>query len=71
MAYIIQDVQCKKCSEVKQDNIIARCACSGYYKTIIERKNLIRTLKIFRSISTKCQMPILEESIEFMLKNVN
>lgn len=70
MAYIIQDVQCVKCSEVKQDNILPRCACSGYFTTIIPKKILIRNLKIFRSISVKCQMPLLKESIEFMLANV-
>lgn len=71
MGYIIQDLQCLKCAEVKQDNIIARCPCSGYFKTIIPRDTLVRTLKIFRSISIKCEMPILAESIRFMLTNVN
>lgn len=71
MAYIIQDVQCLKCSEVKQDNIAARCSCSGFFKTLLPRDNFLRTLKIFRMISTKCQMPILAESIQFMLTNVN
>lgn len=71
MAYTIQDVQCLKCSEVKQDNVGPRCQCSGYFKTLIPKESIIKTLKIFRSISTKCQMPMLGESIEFMLTNVN
>ncbi|XP_031784892.1 DNA polymerase epsilon catalytic subunit A [Nasonia vitripennis] len=70
MAYIIQDVQCLKCSEVKQDNIAARCSCSGFFKTLLPRDKFVRTLKIFRMISTKCQMPILAESVQFMLTNV-
>ena len=71
MGYVIQDVQCLKCGEVKQDNVGPRCSCSGFFKTLTPRENLMRTLKIFRLISARCQMPILGESIEFMLKNVN
>ncbi|KAJ8673754.1 hypothetical protein QAD02_005016 [Eretmocerus hayati] len=69
VAYTIQDIQCVKCKEVKKDNVVPRCPCSGEFTNMIPAESMIRTLKIFRSISKKCQMFILEESIEFMLKN--
>ncbi|XP_011498886.1 PREDICTED: DNA polymerase epsilon catalytic subunit A, partial [Ceratosolen solmsi marchali] len=68
IGYVLQDLQCLKCGEVKQDNVSQHCSCSGCFKTLIAREKLLRTLKIFCSISSKCQMSILAESIEFMLK---
>ncbi|XP_014238604.1 DNA polymerase epsilon catalytic subunit A [Trichogramma pretiosum] len=70
VGYMIQDVQCLTCNEVKQDNIAERCSCSGYFKTMLSRDNFIRTLKILRLISTRCQMPLLGESLDFMLTNI-
>lgn len=71
MGYMIQDVQCLKCGEVKPDNLVPRCSCSGFFTTLIPTNNLIKILKIFRMIATKCQMPILAESVQFMLTNVS
>ena len=67
MGYVIQDVQCKTCSQIKQSNISALCPCSGNYATLIPKNEILRMLKIFQLISKKSQMHILKESVEFML----
>lgn len=67
MGYVIQDVLCTTCSQIKQSNINMLCTCSGTYKTLISKEEIQRILKIFRLISNKSQMFILNETVEFLL----
>jgi DNA polymerase epsilon subunit 1 len=36
MSYTLQDLQCNRCKEIKQDNIMEYCPCAGNYSTLIK-----------------------------------
>ncbi|XP_034952341.1 DNA polymerase epsilon catalytic subunit 1 [Chelonus insularis] len=64
MGFILQDLQCKKCGEVQRDNVREYCTCSGEFKNTVTKEEIIKTVKVLRSIAKKCQMVILNDLIE-------
>ncbi|XP_043487163.1 DNA polymerase epsilon catalytic subunit 1 isoform X1 [Polistes fuscatus] len=63
MAYILQDLQCSKCLEIKRGNMDERCTCGGDYRTLVHVKEIAQYAQKCKSIASKCQMSILEEMI--------
>lgn len=64
MAYILQDLQCRRCLEVKKDNIKELCSCGGNFKTLITKKEMIIFAMVHKIVAVKCQMEILMEALE-------
>nr|XP_031835870.1 DNA polymerase epsilon catalytic subunit 1 [Nomia melanderi]XP_031835871.1 DNA polymerase epsilon catalytic subunit 1 [Nomia melanderi]XP_031835872.1 DNA polymerase epsilon catalytic subunit 1 [Nomia melanderi] len=64
MAYMLQDLQCNRCKEIKKENMNDRCSCSGDFKTLISRTEMEKFAKICKSIARKCNMETLMEIIE-------
>lgn len=64
MAYVIQDIQCKKCFEINRENMNENCSCAGEFQTLINRKDIIKFMKVCLSIAKKCEMKFLSEVIE-------
>ncbi|XP_015586460.1 DNA polymerase epsilon catalytic subunit A [Cephus cinctus] len=63
MAYMLQDLQCVKCFEVKRDNMNIICSCAGNYKTTITRNEMLQFVKTVKSIATKFKMYVLLEVV--------
>ncbi|XP_015190647.1 PREDICTED: DNA polymerase epsilon catalytic subunit A isoform X2 [Polistes dominula] len=63
MAYILQDLQCSKCLEIKRGNMDERCTCGGDYKALVHVKEIAQYAQKCKSIANKCQMSILEEMV--------
>ncbi|XP_068086023.1 DNA polymerase epsilon catalytic subunit 1 [Anabrus simplex] len=68
MAYTLQDLQCKKCLQIKMDNMSAYCSCFGEYQTLVSKKDLVMHLKTFKTIASHFKMPLLLECVEWMLR---
>lgn len=63
MAYMLQDLQCKKCHEVQRDNLSLLCPCSGEYRLTMAKGEMIKWVKILKSIASKCKMIVLNDVI--------
>ncbi|KAG5892154.1 hypothetical protein JTB14_026392 [Gonioctena quinquepunctata] len=70
IAYNLQDLQCKKCSQIKLENLMKHCQCSSDFKCLVSRSDLIKLLQIFLSLAKKFDMPALSETVEQTLKLV-
>ncbi|KAJ4448292.1 hypothetical protein ANN_10306 [Periplaneta americana] len=68
MAYTLQDLQCKKCLQIKLENMTEYCRCTGEFQTLISRHDLAVHLKIFRGIAKHYKMPTLLEAVEFNIQ---
>ncbi|XP_028047433.2 DNA polymerase epsilon catalytic subunit 1 [Monomorium pharaonis] len=64
MGYVLQDLQCRKCKEIKRENMNVLCSCSGEYDNLISRNEITMYVNICKSIATKCKMNILAEIVE-------
>lgn len=67
LAYNLQDLLCKKCSEIKLENLIKICKCAGEYQEVSPKGDLIKLLNTFHSLSTTFQMPALCETTKHIL----
>lgn len=64
MAYVLQDLLCCKCKEIKRENMNERCSCSGEFKTLIPKDETVKFIKICKSVARKCHMGTLMEVVE-------
>ncbi|CAL8111322.1 unnamed protein product [Orchesella dallaii] len=67
MGYVLQDLQCTKCKEIKQDNLSDFCSCGGSYKTILDPKQTTTKLKMYYAIAEHFKMPLLCYNIKWIL----
>ncbi|XP_039283003.1 DNA polymerase epsilon catalytic subunit 1 [Nilaparvata lugens] len=71
MAYIMQDFQCKKCHQVKDNYMKDSCSCAGEFHTVVQSDKIFKHLKTFRNIAHNSQMDVLEEAINWILDQQN
>ncbi|XP_053980973.1 DNA polymerase epsilon catalytic subunit 1 [Hylaeus volcanicus] len=64
MGYMLQDLQCRKCHEIKRENMNDLCSCSGDFKTLISRNEIVKFVKLCKSVARKCNMETLMEIVE-------
>ncbi|KAG7176387.1 DNA polymerase epsilon catalytic subunit A-like [Homarus americanus] len=69
MAQVLQDLQCDRCSQVKQPNMTLYCTCGGRYKTLLNQADFSHKLRVFSKIASIYNMPYLKETIEWMISN--
>ncbi|KAF5305758.1 hypothetical protein FQR65_LT07654 [Abscondita terminalis] len=63
LAFNIQDMQCKKCVQIKMENLIPRCQCAGEFQGLISRNDFVKLLKTFLRLATAFNMIVLKEFI--------
>merc|ERR1712029_225913 len=59
MGYVLQDLTCQKCSQVKDANMAKYCTCAGKFKVLHSKHNILQLLKTFSSIAKHFKMPLL------------
>lgn len=64
MGYVLQDLQCRKCKEIKRENMNILCSCSGEYDNLIPRDEVRLLVNICKSVASKCKMNILAEIVD-------
>ncbi|CAH1796227.1 unnamed protein product [Owenia fusiformis] len=68
MAHVLQDLKCIKCNGVKDTNMATYCKCAGDFTTTQSLPDVVQKLKIFRNIASHYNMPLLLETVEWILK---
>lgn len=64
MGYMLQDLQCSKCNDIKQENINEYCSCAGQYRTVVPKSEILRCAKTIKSIAMKFEMYVLAETVK-------
>ena len=67
MAYQLQDLVCKKCRQLKGDNISNKCHCGGDYKLSVNYDEFMIQLNTFKHIAKYYHMKLLDEIINNLL----
>lgn len=70
MTYTLQDLQCTRCQQIKQDNIMEYCPCAGTYKTLIQSEEVKELVKTFNLVADEYSMVLLKESTDTLMKNI-
>lgn len=70
MSYTLQDLQCVRCKEIKQDNILAYCACAGSYTTLIQPEEIKGLVKTFNVVADEYSMVLLKEYTDSLMNNI-
>ncbi|XP_075982570.1 DNA polymerase epsilon catalytic subunit 1 [Anticarsia gemmatalis] len=70
MAFMLQDLICTRCHEVKRDNMTMVCECAGAFALMVPTKEVRAQLTTFKTIAEYYKMPLLLELIGFHLGNM-
>ncbi|KAB7504213.1 DNA polymerase epsilon catalytic subunit A [Armadillidium nasatum] len=54
--------------EVKQPNMPLYCTCGGRFKTLLNRDDFKKKLRIFWTIAKLYQLPLLRETVEWIAR---
>ncbi|XP_059166217.1 DNA polymerase epsilon catalytic subunit A-like [Physella acuta] len=68
MAYVLQDLSCKKCKGVKDTNMTLHCKCAGDFKATYDIQDFIRQVITLRGIARHYKMTLLEEMIDWVIR---
>ncbi|CAG9765603.1 unnamed protein product [Ceutorhynchus assimilis] len=68
LAYNLQDLQCKKCGQIKMENLTKHCQCASGFRCLVSRKELIKLLETFLELGNRFSMPALAETVDQILK---
>ena len=69
MSYILQDLRCVRCKQIKQDNVSEYCSCAGAFETLIEQSEIVTLIKTFNTVAEDYNLILLKEHTESMLNN--
>lgn len=70
MSYNLQDLQCDRCGQIKQDNIMKNCSCAGGYKTLIKASEIHSLVNIFNQVADNYSMVLLKEYTDTLINNI-
>lgn len=70
VSYTLQDLQCNRCKEIKQDNIMKYCPCAGNYNTLIHPKEIQSLVRTFNNVADSYSMILLKEYTDSLLNNI-
>lgn len=54
--------------KIKLENMIKRCSCAGEFRHLINREEIVKLFKAFRTISEQFNMPCLLETVDGILQ---
>ncbi|KAF7724021.1 DNA polymerase epsilon catalytic subunit [Apophysomyces ossiformis] len=67
-AYQLQDLSCPRCRSVKRENLRKLCdRCGSQYKTLQNKNDLLRKLRMFRNVAKEQQLLFLFDVVEWSL----
>ncbi|KAK9873901.1 hypothetical protein WA026_002253 [Henosepilachna vigintioctopunctata] len=68
LAYNLQDLQCKKCSQIKMEDLNKHCTCASDFKCLVSKDDLIKLFEKFQILSETFNMPTLRETMDQLLQ---
>ncbi|XP_017476166.1 PREDICTED: DNA polymerase epsilon catalytic subunit A isoform X2 [Rhagoletis zephyria] len=64
MSYVLQDLRCIRCNEIKRENLAEFCTCAGEFAPLISGQEINRLLRTFRRVAEFHKMQLLQETVE-------
>ncbi|KAF4795109.1 hypothetical protein TURU_095920 [Turdus rufiventris] len=68
MAFMLQDLVCKKCHAVKETHMPVYCSCAGDFAPTISSQAFMDHVSVFQNIAQHYGMAYLLETIEWLLR---
>lgn len=69
MSYVLQDLRCVRCRQIKRENMSLLCTCAASFETLIKPDSLQQLLCTFIKVAKDHQMSVLQEQAERFLEN--
>merc|ERR1711981_1491679 len=66
MAFQLQDLTCKKCHMVKEDNCSPYCSCSGEYRQTMSNGEFSKKMSTMHKVAKFHKLNRLEEELTWM-----
>lgn len=70
ISYTLQDQRCKRCKQLKSENLRVHCNCSGDYEMGETKADLLRRLKVTKKIADFHDLPALQVGCSLPLASV-
>ncbi|CEF64463.1 DNA polymerase epsilon catalytic subunit A [Strongyloides ratti] len=67
IAYSMQDLQCVKCKEIRNNNFSSKCGCSNKYEFINKRSEIMSNLRILYCVAITNNFNFLKDIVESCL----
>ncbi|XP_012159069.1 DNA polymerase epsilon catalytic subunit A [Ceratitis capitata] len=64
MSYVLQDLRCARCNEIKRENLAQFCPCAGEYVPLISGREINSLLHTFKRVGEYHKMLLLQETVE-------
>jgi len=63
MSYVLQDLRCSRCSEIKRENLAEFCTCAGNFVPLISGKDIQTLLGTFNKVAANHKMQLLQQTV--------
>ncbi|EDV21734.1 uncharacterized protein TRIADDRAFT_30078 [Trichoplax adhaerens] len=67
VSYLVQDLKCLKCRQVKEDDMSTHCSCAGDYLTTISTDSVLSKLRIFANLARHYNLAQLQETVDYII----
>lgn len=64
MSYVLQDLRCSRCNEIKRENLAQFCTCAGDFVPLISGKEIDHLLRTFQNVADYHKMELLHETVQ-------
>lgn len=64
MSYVLQDLRCTRCNEIKRENLAQFCTCAGEFVPLISGREIDQLLKTIRKVAEYHKMDLLQETVQ-------
>jgi len=67
MSYVLQDLRCMRCNEIKRENLSEYCECAGDFVPLISAKEIKSLMHIFSKVADYHKLTLLQETVQQVL----
>lgn len=67
MSYVLQDLRCTRCNEIKRENLAQFCTCAGDFVPLISAKDIDQLLRTFLKVADYHKMDLLQETVQQLI----
>ncbi|EDW38877.1 GL13784 [Drosophila persimilis] len=64
MSFVLQDLRCARCNEIKRENLAEFCTCAGNFVPLISGKDIQTLLQTFSKVATNHKMQLLQQTVQ-------
>ncbi|BFF93033.1 DNA polymerase epsilon catalytic subunit A [Drosophila madeirensis] len=64
MSYVLQDLRCARCNQIKRENLAEFCSCAGHFVPLISGTEIQTLLTTFSKVAGNHKMQLLQETVQ-------